>query len=294
MVIPLDQWLTAGAYGSLSYDVTGGLNITAHGAADHRDDSFSGYEAGVKLNMKPLRWLGLNAGASVFSRIPTMQQLYWDARNWSGNADLENEDGISLYGALDLNQEGALQFGINGRISLVENPILLRADSTFGNAPSMLQGNASVYGRFENHRWVFESSATYQLAEYEQPADPVWSLDRIDNVLRLRNDAFVKGYLFDRATYVKLGVRSTLSPFLYNSRTFNAGLEYWQGGSTYNELPSWFRVDGELSARIRRIMVLIRWENALDGIGQVGYFESAGYPMPPRRLIIGIRAQFRN
>jgi hypothetical protein len=53
-------------------------------------------------------------------------------------------------------------------------------------------------------------------------------------------------------------------------------------------------MDAELSARVRAIMVVIRWENALDGLGQAGYFEASSFPMPPRRLIVGIRAQFRN
>jgi len=59
-------------------------------------------------------------------------------------------------------------------------------------------------------------------------------------------------------------------------------------------VPAFFRLDAELSARVRAIMVVIRWENALDGLGQAGYFETASFPMPPRRLIVGIRAQFRN
>jgi hypothetical protein len=91
-----------------------------------------------------------------------------------------------------------------------------------------------------------------------------------------------------------MGFKTLLSPFAYGTRTYNSELGIWQGNSMEQDIPPFFRMDAELSARIRGIMLVMRWENALDGFGQAGYFEAAGYPMPPRRLLVGIRAQFRN
>ncbi|MFN1835990.1 putative porin [Balneola sp. MJW-20] len=294
MAISIDNWIQVTGGANARFRLLKGISLTGSGEISYRDDDYSGYEATAGIELQPASWLSWKVKASVFSRVPTIQQLYWRSLTYQGNSDLDNQNGVSVFSSLDLNEEGKLSVGINGRIRLMDNPVLLRSDSTFGNAPSMFHGMATAYARFQNHRWEFETSATYQLAEYDNITDPAYRLDRMDDILWLRNDAFVKGYLFDRATFIKFGLRSVLSPFLYGSRTFNTGLEYWQAASTYQELPSWFRVDAELSARLRGMMIVLRWENALDGLGQVGYFESAGYPMPPRRLIIGIRAQFRN
>jgi hypothetical protein len=152
----------------------------------------------------------------------------------------------------------------------------------------------TFYGNFENHLFEFSSSATIQQFNYSE-ADPLnSSINEQDQVLWVRNSAFVKGYVFDRAAYLKMGFKTLLSPLAYGARTYNTELGIWQGNSMEQDIPPFFRLDAELSARIRGIMVVMRWENALDGFGQAGYFEAAGFPMPPRRLLVGIRAQFRN
>ena len=97
-----------------------------------------------------------------------------------------------------------------------------------------------------------------------------------------------------------MGIKTLTSPFNYQSKFYNTELAYWQSnslsfdGSRQDFIPAFFRLDAELSARVRAIMVVLRYENALDGVGQAGYFEASAYPMPPRRLVVGIRAQFRN
>ena len=92
-----------------------------------------------------------------------------------------------------------------------------------------------------------------------------------------------------------MGILTTFSPLTYRSRLFNTELQFWENAALDEvEIPAFFRMDAELSARLRSMMILIRWENALDGFGQVGYFEATTLPMPGRRLIVGIRAQFRN
>ena len=92
-----------------------------------------------------------------------------------------------------------------------------------------------------------------------------------------------------------MGILTTFSPLTYRSRLFNTELQFWENAALDEvEIPAFFRMDAELSARLRSMMILIRWENTLDGFGQAGYFEAATLPMPGRRLIVGIRAQFRN
>lgn len=293
-VITEQNWADLQAEASLKYQLSNVIQLYGTGELSGRNDGFSGYDvgSGFKVNVKDR--LKLGAGVSVFSRIPTMQALYWQSQNYSGNADLENKTGISVTGNIDFKLTSTLTFGASGRFKDSENATFLTPDSTFTNSDAFQHLAGTVYGKFENHLFEIESSGTIQQFYYNDVSSPVAALNNQDQIIWLRNSAFVKGYVFDRATYLKIGVKTLLSPMFYAARTYNTELGYWQGNSTYGELPPFFRLDGELSARVRGIMIVLRWENALDGLGQAGYFEAAGFPMPPRRLIVGIRAQFRN
>jgi len=71
-------------------------------------------------------------------------------------------------------------------------------------------------------------------------------------------------------------------------------LNYWQSMSQDQQLPIFNRLDVDISARVRSIMFILRWENVLDDVSQLGYFETAQYPMSQRRFIFSVRALFRN
>ncbi|HCD52785.1 MAG TPA: hypothetical protein DEQ34_10080, partial [Balneolaceae bacterium] len=155
--------------------------------------------------------------------------------------------------------------------------------------------SGTVYGRFESNHLEIESSATVYALNSETPTSVLAATNEPDLKVWIRNDAFWKGYAFNRATYIKMGVRTLLAPFPYSSAYFNNELQFWQSNTaSESELFAFFRMDAEVSARVRRIMVVIRWENTLEGLGQLGYFETATYPMPGRRLVVGIRAKFLN
>jgi len=279
---------------SASYNVFNNSRIYGIAKMDNRNDGSFGYDATGGLKAELFERLTAGVSASSFSRIPTMQAMFWESKNYTGNPDLENETGISAAGKIDFKLTPTITFGASGRYKISDNSTFLSQDSSFINSGEIDHLAGTVYGRFENHLFEIESSGTLQQFNYDEQNAPSAAFNYQDQIVWLRNSAFVKGYVFDRAAYLKIGVKTLLSPLYYSARTFNTELGYWQGNSSYQELPSFFRLDGELSARVRGIMVVLRWENALDGLGQAGYFESAGFPMPPRRLIVGIRAQFRN
>ncbi|MEX0719407.1 MAG: hypothetical protein WD059_01985 [Balneolaceae bacterium] len=292
-VLDYKSWNTSNVNLNAGYQL-GNILVYGNATINSRSDSRNGYELGGGIKVELADWLQFATSAFEFSRIPEMQTLYWQSANYTGNTALENEIGTSITSSLDLRLTRGLSVGASGRFKNAENTTFLSADSSFINSENYDQISATVYGRFENSLFEFESSATAQLFEYSEINSQAAALNNQDQIVWFRNSAFVKGYVFDRAAFLKFGVKTLLSPFIYASRTYNTELGYWQGNSTYHELPAFFRLDAEVSARVRRIMVVIRWENALDGIGQAGYFEAAGFPMPPRRLIVGIRAQFRN
>ncbi|WP_421774923.1 putative porin [Gracilimonas sp.] len=288
------NWTEIKGEGNLSFEFVEGSELYGKAKITNRSDGFNGRDLTVGMNALISGKHRLNVNASSYSRMPTMQALYWQSRNYTGNEALENEEGLSATAGLDVSLFPALTLGVSGRMKVAENATFLSTDSTFTNSGGFTQLSGNAYARFENHRFEVESSASYQQFEYDDPGGTPAGLNHQDQIIWLRNSAFVKGYVFDRAAYLKIGVKTLLSPTFYSSRTYNTELHYWQGNSSYQPLPPFFRMDAELSARIRGIMVVMRWENALDGLGQAGYFEAAGFPMPPRRLIVGIRAQFRN
>tara|TARA_R100000908_G_scaffold65428_1_gene56521 strand:- start:176700 stop:178673 length:1974 start_codon:yes stop_codon:yes gene_type:complete len=292
--ISKNNWLEFSGETKAGYHFTPDILLYANGNIQTRNDSRSAYETVVGLKALLYNRLKLQTSAALYSQIPTMQSLYWNAGNYSGNEELENEAGLSLSGNLDFELTPTITIGASGRMKSGENSSFITPDSSFINSGSFLRGNASGYLRFQNHRFEIETSGVIQQTQFENETPEVAALNHQDQIIWLRNSGFVKGYVFDRAAYLKMGVRTLFSPFYYSARMFNTELGYWQGSSSYQEIPPFFRLDAELSARVRGIMVVMRWENALDGLGQAGYFEAAGFPMPPRRLIIGIRAQFRN
>jgi hypothetical protein len=84
-----------------------------------------------------------------------------------------------------------------------------------------------------------------------------------------------------------------LSPQAYKPAQYYPSLDSWQPSGS-GLIPSFNRLDLDISARVRWIMFVLRYENLLDRLNQPGYFETAGYPMPSRRFIFGIRVFFRD
>ena len=282
--------------GDLSAEFSLSDDIIAFGSAGIQYDSNekSAYESVLGMGLQPLNWLNLKVSGALFSHSPSIQALYWDGSGYEGNSELDNETGYAANVQLELDFHPNLTFGLKGRYKNSDGAVWITSDSTFTNSSEVGQLYGTVYGQFENRLFEFSSSATLQNYTYLDPDPLDTPINRQDQILWVRNSAFVKGYVFDRAAYLKMGFKTLLSPFAYGARTYNTELGIWQGNSLEQDLPPFFRMDAELSARIRGIMLVMRWENALDGFGQAGYFEAAGYPMPPRRLLVGIRAQFRN
>ncbi|MEQ9264773.1 MAG: hypothetical protein RLN81_06100 [Balneolaceae bacterium] len=279
----------------VDFDVSENTGLFGTAFLKTRSDGFSDNELGVGANLTLGNKLNFRVNASVFDRMPTIQALYWRSKNYSGNNDLKNSQGTSLFGALEMNLGNNVTIGSSGRLKSMKNDTFLYPDSTFVNSDQYSTFSGTLFGRFENSRIEIESSATFQTATYDDTSQVISLNNTLDQKIWFRNNFFFKKYAFNEAAFIKFGIRTTFSPQSYGSKLYNTGLQFWQNNSsTEVDLPYYFRMDAELSARVRAIMVLIRWENALDGLGQAGYFEASTFPMPARRLIVGIRAQFRN
>lgn len=292
--ISKSNWNIFSVNSELDAKLTTNFQLSAVANISQRSDGYSDSELGGGVKLNVLERLAILINTTLFSRMPSIQELYWSGVNYSGNSELENETGISIYTEIETEIREGLTFGISTRIKQSKKDALLGNDSTFINSGDISVISGTIFGAFQNHRFELESSATMDAFNDVNPQSSASPLSYNEQKLWIRNNAFIKGYAFDRAAFVKLGLRTTLSPIIYGSKYFNTELQYWQPNSSEVDIPAFFRLDAELSARVRAIMVVMRWENALDGVGQLGYFEAATFPMPSRRLIVGIRAQFRN
>ncbi len=298
--ITRSNWITANTKLETEFQLSSYFKLFGSGELISRNTGHSGSKFSTGVNIGDPDNLNLRVTAGVESRIPTIQTLYWSSKDYSGNSNLKNEKITSLYGEVNSSLGSYWKAGASGRLKFTENRIVLDTDSTFSNTNSQELAFISGFVRFQNPNFEIESSAAYETTLSFESDQSHSTFGSVDTKLWIRNALFYKNYAFNRAAFIKMGVRTLLSPFAYESQFYNTELNYWQSNSLTNDesmqsfVPAFFRLDAELSARVRAIMVVIRWENALDGLGQAGYFEASSFPMPPRRLIVGIRAQFRN
>lgn len=266
------------------------LELTGSASFQQRSDGFDAHRLGIEGEIALGRFLSLSAKASQGTIMPTPQQLYWSSNQYQGTPSLVNEEIKEVSAGIAIRPVEALELGIKGQLKEIENGIMVGADSSFTNISPYQSISATPYINF-NSRWLeISGSATYH--QFEN-IGPLVLLDENERVW-LKGSAHIKGYLFDRATYVKAGFAGMFSPFRYQAAHYNPVLDFWQPVSSDQLLPTYNRLDFDLSARIRKIMVVLRWENILDDINQLGYFETAGYPMTQRRFIFGLRVFFRN
>lgn len=288
-----DTWglLTADAeavFSPLNFtDLKGGVSYKSRSDGYHSYSISAGFKADTRI-------FQLSANASRGTAMPTIQQLYWNSNEFSGNSDLTDEEIREARGRVNIKLFKTLDVGIRGQIKDIRNGIMVGSDSVFTNLDPYNSLSVTPYFDLNSSLFELSGSATYhQFGHFVGSSSQPLPLDGSKRVW-LKGSAYIKGYLFDRATYIKAGLAGMISPFRYRAAHYNPVLDFWQPLSDDQFLPAFDRLDVDISARIRDIMIVLRWENVLDDISQFGYFESAGYPMTQRRFIFGVRTFFRN
>lgn len=279
---------------TLAYRPFSFLELRAGGSGRYRSDGFGEYRV---RGTAVLEWKGgprITAGASAGSRMPTPQQLYWSSAEFSGNPGLEVESWQEMNAELSWEFLPGLSAETRLQAKNVGDPVMVGPDSVFANSRDYWSTSATAGLAYEHPHLEISSSATlHGLAGEGAGWDGTYG-GREKKKLWLRGSVYWKGYVFDRAAYVKAGLSGMASPLRYQPDHYNPVLDFWQPRGAAAQLPRFHRLDLDLSARVRTIMVVIRWENVLDDLTQAGYFETSGYPMSSRRFLFGIRALFRN
>lgn len=270
-----------------------GLAISGMGSHRQRSDGYGDYRIGGELELAWPDLATLKAGYVKGARMPTRQQLYWRSRQFQGNPDLDREHVEELHAEVNFKFFPGLDIGSRGQLKQISDGIMMGADSSFTNVNDYESLAAAAYFNYESRLFEFSGSATYQqFGNFLKSKTAPLPLDETGRIW-FKGSAYVKGYLFDRATYVKAGLSGMITPQSYFPAQYYPSLDYWQVSGN-SVIPTFNRLDVDLSARVRTIMVVLRYENVLDDVVQQGYFETPGYPMTKGRFLFGIRVRFRN
>lgn len=290
--VRLSNWSLLDAEGRVEVDYTPIIQLYGGGSITYRSDGFQGYRLNASADFS-LGGFTLSPGISSGSVIPTPEQLYWNSIEYSGNESLNNEKIQEARAELSYHFTEDTELGIRAQHKDITDGIMV-IDSSFTNVTNYASQSATAFFEWNLTHFEFDGSATVHRYT-DSFTDPTGSIPMSpDKRLWLKGSAYWKGYLFDRATYIKAGLSGMMAPFRYQADHYNPVLDYWQPVSNDQFLPVFNRLDVDISARVRSIMFILRWENVLDDVNQLGYFESAQYPMSKRRFIFGVRALFRN
>lgn len=269
------------------------VDLSADASYRSRNDGSNAFQLGAGVKLSLFNRIGLQLHGAQGELMSTIQQLYWISNEFSADASLANEQISELDAQLNLKLFSRWNLGYRGQFKDIENAPMVGLDSVFTSVPSYQTLSSSVYVDYNGKHVEFSGSANIQqYRDVDLGPEPLadFSTERI----WFKGAAYLKGYLFNRATYVKFGVAGMWSPSAYIPEHYNPVLDYWQPSSIDQRLPPFERMDVDLSARIRTLMIVLRMENVLNNVTQPGYFETAAYPMPRRRFIFGVRALFRN
>lgn len=287
--IKTDSWSIFNLSGEAMFQPIPSMQLSVDADYSKRS-SYKQYVMGINASLSPLNGIKISAAYTIGTRMPTIQQLYWQSGDFSGNTDLLNEDITEMHIKLAANLFKNTSLSIRTQLKKVDNGIML-VDSTFANINPFSSFSVTAQFNYINSLFEFYGSATYH--EFGNDGASPMPLSQEPRIW-FKAGAYIKGYLFRRATYVKAGLSGVVSPQPYQAAHYFTPIDYWQPLSEDAFVPAFHRLDLDLSARVRSIMVTLRYENLLDNLFQFGYFETANYPMNRRRLIFGIKVYFRN
>ncbi|HAC15869.1 MAG TPA: hypothetical protein DCE78_07995 [Bacteroidetes bacterium] len=272
-----------------------GVSVPVDIRSSNRSDGYSGFESTAGIELHPIRAIKLFGSISSGSTMPTMQSLYWIG-SLRGNRELKSAPFSRVSVGFEVgNRDKGLSAGLKGYQTKFDRFTIVQFDSSFTQLSNIGQigGDASIL--LNTHNWEIGLSSTAHL--YTNELDGSGGGNALtDETVRIWNRASIhwKGYVLKRAAFIKTGFYGILSPMAYHTPEYIPVADVWNMAGNTDPIPGFFRLDYDLSARIRNLMVLVRWENVADGLGQFGYYETAPYPMPSRRLRFGLRVIFSN
>ena len=280
--------------GNLSYDLVENLTFYSRFTGQIRSDERQSGDILLGMNWTLWDRLNLDFFGGISRLLPDWQSLYWSSTGYSGNPDLLNEEskvaGLRIqrefFGWLHAHSHLEIRRSLNTPYTDQSGSFVTAGPiETFAGMISLRADRPSVEGGIQ--AW-FKQALDVAEDDYS-----LW-LDAMGSQTMVQAELFVKGPIYKQAAYTKAGMIARFVPSNERGPAFNPLLNRWQLGADSRIIPAYGVVDLHISTRLRWMMIYLQLENALNGLGQNGYFETPGYPMSGRRFIFGIHVLFKN
>ena len=215
-------------------------------------------------------------------------QLSWfESDDWKGN----NLDGVfqSWFGGR-FSFDGFGNHEVSVRYSPVWHQLGVVGD-TFNWANERQRLNATYRYRdgTDLFEWNLMSSVTFATQT------ELGNAQRNGRVRQYHSGSFFyKDFWFNSAAFVKIGIQGESAPTFYYADRYLPQFDRYLTDLSTRAVPGWYRVNAEMSARIRQMIVYIKAENLQQGSLTNGHFEIAEYPQFSRRFRFGLRVIFIN
>lgn len=289
-----ERWLGSELSIGLNRPLFGRAAVDAEASWFTRNDIGSTGEISGRFRMELLAGMELSVFGGWLTRAPDIQSLYWQSNLYEGDESLAAEQSVLTGAMLEFPITSTFRGGLRGDHRLTENAAFVTGEGLFVELDRYEMVSGTGWIGHDSERFEGEVSATYKQFLTSGANGVNQQLGDAGERIWIKGSFYWKNYLFDRATFVKAGVSGVYSPNPFRTAEFMTPLNRWQHGTHDLVNPSYYRVDVDVSARVRWFMVLLKWENIFDRVQQAGYFESVGYPMPERRFRFGLRVLFTN
>lgn len=288
------NWLGSELDLGISRPVFRGLKLQGDARLSTRSSTNHAGELTGRIVFEPSDRYQFSVFTGLLSQAPDIQSMYWQSNLYNGNESLLNEESFFAGASTQVPLTSLFNFGLRGDFRNTQHGIFLNSDGEFVTIDPYDVLSGTVWIEHNSRIFEGEFSGTYKSYQTTSSNPLNQILTDAGDRIWIKGSVYWKNYLFDNATFVKAGLSGVYSPYPYQTAEFITPLNRWQHGTNTLENPSYYRVDLDVSARVRWFMVLLKWENIFDRVQQLGYFESVGYPMPERRFIFGMRVLFTN
>lgn len=281
-------------YADISFSVSDEWMIYSRTTASKRSDDRHSTSVTTGLNWRTSQGFDLDVYASQTRYLPDWQSLYWSSSLYSGNQSLLSEESFMTGLRIRKSIWSWLESEVSVELRESQHTPYIRTSGQFDSADRIRQIAAMVSLEVDRPRIEAAMVAiTKSVLDTGMDEYSLW-LDAMGSQTMIKGEFFIKGPVYRQAAFTKAGVIARWVPMHERAPTFDPLLNRWQLGLDSRVIPAYAVADLQLATRLRWMMIYLQLENAFNGLGQAGYFETPGYPMSGRRFIFGIHVLFKN
>ncbi|HYW36288.1 MAG TPA: hypothetical protein VE868_12830, partial [Balneolaceae bacterium] len=138
------------------------LQLSGQAGYRSRSDGFTGDRLGVNANFQIDDRAGLAFGWTAGKRMPTPQQLYWQANQFQGNRNLQAVKLREMHAKLYFSPFHNAKVGAGAYLEQIKNGIMIGSDSTFANQNIYSSLSTDAFFHYNSFHFEFSGSATLQ------------------------------------------------------------------------------------------------------------------------------------